>query len=767
MVLYYRLSLFTTAMAVLLGIMPLLFLPAFPANWLRLISLLISVLLLLSRKGILQFIGIVLLVFEWAAYTATTVLQPITTYAETTQTLVVNIKQVILSPSAPYAVFATVEQIGDRRLSVAQQFQITMMRLPSEVVLKAGQRWQIKALLQPVHTLLNEGGFNSQRYAVVNRRVLNAIVREAVLLNQDFHVRQYLIDIALLRIGESPYKAILVALAFGERALLTAENKALLNITGTAHLMAISGMHIALASMLGFWLARIIQFLLPIRAIHPYFPLTVGWFVACCYVFLSGANPPAMRALIALSFFIYLRLSKQKWRIWTTWSVIVALLLLSDPLMILSESFWLSCSAVGCLFFFVQWCPLPVRILHSKWRRLVQGLHLQIGILLLLAPLQIYFFQGVSLSSLLANFFAIPMISFITLPLILFSLALTPLFSVSQWSWALANISLEWVFTLLNYCRWGWFAVSEQYGIVIFSGWIFVVLWRFHLLLKGILLSMIALGIAFLSFPMNDKGKWHIDMLDIGHGLAMVIRRGHVAILYDVANAYDESSLAERVILPFLRHKALQVEGIIISHEDRDHHGGLAIIQQYFPKAWLRSASFTLGGLPCTQGKQWQWQGLQFEVLWPPKRVKRVKNKDSCVIKLSDGIHEVLLTGDLEAKQEAELVAKYGPKLQTDIIQVPHHGSNTSSSALFLRTVKPQIALSSNSRFNRWRLPAKKVHQRYHKYNIEWYTTARWGQMTLSFSSEKRIVTLQRKHAVRWYHNWFGEKTARFESSHL
>src|SRR5699024_6657940 len=137
--------------------------------------------------------------------------------------------------------------------------------------------------------------------------------------------------------------------------------------------------------------------------------------------------------------------------------------------------------------------------------------------------------------------------------------------------------------------------------------------------------------------------------------------------------------------------------------------GGLTVLQSVYPNSWLRSASLSLGGMPCLAGKTWQWQGLQFKVLWPLKLVEHAENKDSCVILLTDGYHRILFTGDLEKAQEYELVRLLRYELPATILQVPHHGSNTSSSSLFLRTVQPQLAISSNSRFNRWHLPADRV----------------------------------------------------------
>jgi competence protein ComEC len=218
--------------------------------------------------------------------------------------------------------------------------------------------------------------------------------------------------------------------------------------------------------------------------------------------------------------------------------------------------------------------------------------------------------------------------------------------------------------------------------------------------------------------------------------------------------------MASRAILPHLHWRGISVEQIILSHDHLDHTGGLAELQAQFPLATVR-APFALKNpintLPCRQGEQWQWQGLDFEVLWPKYQVDNAQNDDSCVIRITDGKYSLLLTGDLEAHGERQLVKNYRVKLASTVLQVPHHGSNTSSTALFLRTVKPELALSSAARYNQWRLPAKKVIKRYQKNSIIWRDTSVSGQLTVYFYSDSWQINGYREQLMpRWYHQRFG-----------
>jgi competence protein ComEC len=121
-------------------------------------------------------------------------------------------------------------------------------------------------------------------------------------------------------------------------------------------------------------------------------------------------------------------------------------------------------------------------------------------------------------------------------------------------------------------------------------------------------------------------------------------------------------------------------------------------------------------------------------MLWP-RNSRSKENDDSCVMLISDGNHHVLLTGDISKKVEAELLRQY-PKLRADILMVPHHGSKTSSSDLFISTLQPSVAVVSAGYLNRWHMPVTEVLQRYQQYDVELLNTAELGQIIFTISEE-------------------------------
>lgn len=147
-------------------------------------------------------------------------------------------------------------------------------------------------------------------------------------------------------------------------------------------------------------------------------------FFAAFYARLTGLQPPALRTVIALAVLAALRIGSRQWSPWQVWCCCVAAILISDPLAILSESLLLSAFAVAALIFWFQWLPLPRWQWARRIRPLLNLIYLQVGMLVLLMPLQVLIFHGFSISSLVANLFAVPIVTFVSVPLILLGMLL-------------------------------------------------------------------------------------------------------------------------------------------------------------------------------------------------------------------------------------------------------------------------------------------------------------------------------------------------------
>ena len=349
--------------------------------------------------------------------------------------------------------------------------------------------------------------------------------------------------------------------------------------TGTLHLMAISGLHIALAASIVWFLVRGLQFLLSCHRVNWQMPLLAGLFFAAFYAADRSATArathghrtcctggaadrfPAMVSMAGVD--LLCRGNSDKRSLSHTFA----------------ESAFV-CIAVAALIFWFQWLPLP----HWQWARrirpLLNSVYLQVGMLLLLMPLQVLIFHGFSISSLIANFFAVPLVTFVCVPLILLGmlLHLLPLEGLESGIWYAADKTLAGLFWLLMRLPDGWQSVDQRWQYMTLLPWLILIGWRFRA--RKTVPAVCLAGSVLLASPSGGRRKrrWTLHMLDVGQGLAMVIERQGKAILYDTGLAAGRDS-AQRLIIPWLRWHHLQPEGVILSHEHLDHAGGLVSLQ--------------------------------------------------------------------------------------------------------------------------------------------------------------------------------------------
>lgn len=743
------------SVCVILAIAPLLWLPELPSLHTVWIMIVGGVVLAARRNVRLKYAGLTLLFCVWgilAAKESVWPMQHLTTGA-------VQAEVEITATDGATQHQGNILRVDGKRWWASTGITLYGNYLPQKAC--AGQRWTMTLRLRPVHGELNDGGYDSQRSAFARHQTLSGRFTRAELVDGRCSLRaQYLMSLQN-RLSAYRWGAVILGLGMGERLDVPREIKDLMREIGTLHLMAISGLHIALAASLAWLLARGIQFLLPSHWIQWQMPLLAGLCFAAFYAWLTGLQPPALRTVIALAVLGMLRIAARQWSPWQVWVCCIAAILISDPLAILSQSLLLSAFAVAALIFWFQWLPLPGWHRVRRIRLLLNLIYLQVGMLMLLMPLQVLIFHGFSISSLVANLFAVPLVTFVSVPLILLGmlLHLLPLAAPESVVWFAANKSLAGLFWLLMRLPDGWQNVDQRWQYMTLLPWLIIIGWRFRAwkTLPAVCLA----GSVLLTFPLwrTEKNEsWTLHMLDVGQGLAMVIERQGKAILYDTGLAWPGGDSAQRLIIPWLRWHHLRPEGVILSHEHLDHAGGLASLQKAWPDVWVRSPLRQAGHRPCFRGQRWRWQGLSFTVHWPPENYPAQGNNHSCVVKVDDGEQSVLLTGDIEAQAEQAMLSHYWRYLTSTLIQIPHHGSNTSSSLPLVQRVEGQIALDSTARYNAWRFPSAKVVRRYRKEGYIWHDTPHSGQISVTFSQHHwQIRRLREQFLPVWYHQWFGE----------
>jgi competence protein ComEC len=187
---------------------------------------------------------------------------------------------------------------------------------------------------------------------------------------------------------------------------------------------------------------------------------------------------------------------------------------------------------------------------------------------------------------------------------------------------------------------------------------------------------------------------------------------------------------------------------LMISHADNDHAGGAPAVAAAFPEASRYAGEPERMHLPmkqCSTGQQWTWDGVHFRVLNPDAARQAPSDNDrSCVLLIEGAGGRMLLTGDIASDIEPRVAAALGSGLPP-VLQMPHHGSNTSSSPEFIAAIKPELAMASAGWLNRFGHPRPEVLQRYAAAGVPVFNTALDGAIQIDFPADKAAYV-----AVRW-----------------
>lgn len=244
-------------------------------------------------------------------------------------------------------------------------------------------------------------------------------------------------------------------------------------------------------------------------------------------------------------------------------------------------------------------------------------------------------------------------------------------------------------------------------------------------------------------------GRLRIDVLDIGQGDSVLLTTpGAQRILVD--GGPDLSALEEMGgMLPFLNRR---IDLLILTHPDADHISAFPDILERYDVARVMLtgvqqdssiydrflAALDGKGVPVIIAEAGRdldlGAGVLLDILWPLAplygETPTQSNSAGIVAKLRWRSHSVLLTADIEAGVEEELLRR-GTDLSAEILKIPHHGSRTSSSLSFLHAVQPQLALLSVGRNNRFGHPHPEVLARYARLGIPIRSTAQEGRISI------------------------------------
>ncbi|MBC7624662.1 MAG: DNA internalization-related competence protein ComEC/Rec2, partial [Aeromicrobium sp.] len=546
---------------------------------------------------------------------------------------------------------------------------------------------------------------------------------------------------------DQPYSGVLIALAIGEQNAIPAAQWKTFWRTGTGHLMSISGLHITMVAALLYWLAFRIWARLPqltARIPAQRVAAVVGAATALAYSLIAGFSVPTQRTffmllVVAIALTIGRGISASGILAFALFGVV-----LLDPWCVLAPGFWLSFGAVAMIFYVTAHRTGQLSALRAAFLT-------QIAVTLGLLPMTLALFQEVSVISPIANALAIPVVSWVVVPITLLG-ALLPAglsditLQLAHWVMSLTYECLSWLAAMPN-------AVWQSHAPA---------MWTVGLAMVGVVVVMMPRGLPmrwmgalallpmfFVLPPAPKPGELWLTLLDVGQGLATVVRTATHTLVYDTGPKWNpDADSGNRIVVPYLRGEGIRsLDALVVTHDDEDHTGGARSVIDARSPGWVltsvpKDRDYLANAkevMQCEVGDGWRWDGVEFDVLHPTSIAydeTRKTNNMGCVIKITAPGGTVLMTADIEKLVEAELVNRAGSELKSDVLIVPHHGSKTSSTDALLDAVQPPLAVLPVGYRNRFRHPHPDVQSRYVARGIPIRRTDWEGAITLKFATD-------------------------------
>lgn len=640
------------------------------------------------------------------------------------------------------------------------------------VSVKSGEQWQLMLKLKRSHGTANPYGFDFEKWLFQERINATGYVKDSEYNLRIKPVNKWQLSYWRESVGsylekvlaDSEHLGIIKALVLGDRSGINAEQWDVFRRTGTSHLIAISGLHIGLVTALVFGFIKWITLSFNVTRISPIrLSIIGGLFAAVCYAALAGFSIPTRRALLMIS----VVMGAMYWQRHYTPSRVICvalwMVLLFDPLAVLSAGFWLSFGAVGIISY-----GLVGRL--SQPRFIIQLVKTQFIVALGLLPFVVYFFQQVSLVAPLANVFAVPLVSLLLIPLLLIALVFALLNNVIG---STVLQAVDMVFDVL------WLFLESLAGFK-FAQWELatIPLWAACLAMLGVWVLLMPKNNVFkplsillflpLLFPSSDlllqRTEFDVVMLDVGQGLSTVVQTQSHVLVFDTGAKYnDRSDMASSVVIPYLKGKGVrQIDKLVISHGDNDHAGGMDTLLRKFQVIQLSTSipeeasarHNTVDVVACMSGISWSWDGVDFEYLHPSKYKIFSGNNGSCVLRVSSKNGRVLLTGDIEKSAEQSLLRYQSENLKANVLIAPHHGSSTSSSKQFIEAVSPDYVLYPTGYLNRYGFPRSDVVERYESISSKQFNSAASGALRLMFRENVDVKLIPFRQVSAHYWNW-------------
>ena len=639
----------------------------------------------------------------------------------------------------------------------SKKFPINNVRvfLKKEEELKPGMQIFVKGILKEVEGPTNPGGFDSSQYYAC--RHIYYFMKKAVLLKKTstysgYHQAMLMVKEKCRQILENTAgkdAPVFEAIVLGEKTGLDPEIRMRYQLAGIVHILAISGLHI---SILGMGLYKLIK-----RVGFGIWPAGIfSLAVMLQYGMMTGGSVSTLRAVTMFLIAMGARITGRIYDMPSAVSVTAMMILAESPAYLLDSGFLLS---FGCV---LGICVASERIcaLAGAKRKGTKVFCESVALWLVTLPVMLKFFGEASLAGLVLNLAVLPSVGVVLaggVAAMILGFVSIPTGRVVIFPARVLLFLYERLCELAGRSRWcTWIGGEpEIWQITIYYAILVAVLLigqyikesdqtkisrKQHILrISGIvllILSILTLGKQSFRYPFKTQ-TLQITCLDVGQGDGILIRTPDNKHYLIDGGSSSQSELGRYCLLPALKSMGIScLDGIFISHTDKDHLSGVQELLEYMekglttiraaylvlpgwtepPEAWtdLASAAQKAGIKTVTgnAGNIIHSGAAAFEILWPESTARgKDVNEEAMVMELTYGDFRMLFTGDIGADTEKKLLSA-GCLNDIECLKVGHHGSRYSSSEEFLKKVKPELSIISCSSTNTYGHPSPETVKR-------------------------------------------------------
>ena len=758
-------------------------------------------------------------VVYWAVAVNLAARAPMVEHASDT---VIEVTGRIVAPvqQAPDRLVMIIRSDGPIDTSGASRHIRLTWRTPERVFFQ-GDRVGFRATLRRPSGSLNPGGFDYAIY--LERQGIEAIATvtgsEAVQFLESGRAHAWWaiwnqfdrwrgsIRLAALQTLPQPALGLYVGIIIGDRGYLDPDLRDQFMVTGTVHLLSISGSHLGLVALLIFAVVRWAMILLPAnwllalsRRITPTRIAAVcTLFPVAGYACLAGAEVATIRSLLMVTVGLSAIWLGQERHLFHALSAAAVGILLHDPQALFDISFQLSFLSVIAIAGWLSWpteagveaLPNEPSFLRTcaRWGR--DSVVMSGVVTVVTLPVVAYYFNQFPWLGLFTNVVAVPVMGILLVPIglaagiwqIVVGGTMLPLASLNQWFLEHFVAAVRLV-SMLPGGEWH-IAAPSALAILSFYGCL-VLLWR----RVGSVAFRLAAGVGVLSLLLwwawsprmfLDGDHFRVTFLDVGQGDSAVVELpdGQV-VLIDGGAAYERFDMGRGVVAPFLWNRGIHaIDQVIGTHPQLDHVGGLAwvvrhfIVKRYWGSGETREELFyqRLQQALDDRGVQEQVaregqeivssESCRMVVLNPPFDRHRdvplhdnhesghVLNNRSVVTRLSCGNHTMLFAADVERDGLSRMLRSpsHGP---IEVLKVPHHGAVSSLNREWLASLHPQYAVFSAGRHNPYRHPAAEVLDAYASENSTVLRTDRDGGVWFTGAVSDATLHVHRARELLW-----------------